>query len=102
MMAHSWRPQLSLLEARVRKRMLGKQVIEPLLDKLGETVHEQHQLKVLSDEIDLTTALWLVGGNLTEQISQFVDAAVQCEKLEELIVQLVARHPELYVDTRKE
>ena len=94
--------QLSLLEARVRERMLGKQVIEPLLQKLGDTIHDQDELIVLSDEIELKPALWLAGGNLAEQISQLVDTAAQHQKLDELIVRLAARYPSLCVDTGKE
>ena len=94
--------QLSLLEARVRHHMLGKHVIEPLLEKMGDTIHESGELKILSDEIGLKAALWLAGGSLAEQISQFVDAAVQHEKLDELIVRLAARHPHWFMDTGKE
>ena len=94
--------QLSLLEARVREHMLGKQVIEPLLQALGETIHDQDELIVLAGEIELKPALWLAGGNLAEQISQLVDAATQHQKLDELIVRLAARYPNLVLDTEKE
>jgi hypothetical protein len=94
----SAKSQLSLLEARVRDHMLGKHVIEPLLDKLGDVIHEQDELIVLSGEIRLKTAFWLVGGNLAEQISQFVDAVVQHKKIDDLIMCLSARHIKLFVD----
>jgi hypothetical protein len=94
--------QLSLLEARVRENMLGKQTIELLLDRLGQTIVEPDILKVLSDEIQLPTALWKAGGSLTDQISQFVDAAVQHEKLDRLIVNVAARNPDLFVSKEEE
>ncbi len=94
--------QLSLLEARVRERMLGKHAIEPLLQKMGDTIREPDELKVISDEIQLKAALWFAGGSLAEQISQFLDKAVEHKKLDELIVRLAARHPRWFVNQGKE
>jgi hypothetical protein len=96
------RSQLALLERRVREQMLGLDVIEQLLNKLGETVQEEQDLRRLSDEVNIKPNLWLGGGTLAEQISQFVEAAAAQEKLDELIVRLQAEHPEWFLEAGKE
>ena len=93
--------QLNLLKARVRERMLGKQVIGPLLDKLDDTIHERDELIALSGEIELKTTLWFASGNPAEQISQFVNKVIEYKKLDDLIVRPAARHPSLFVDPGK-
>lgn len=93
--------QLSLLETRVRKHILGNRVIEVPLNRLGETILELGELKPLSDETKFNTVMWLAGGSLTDQISQFMNAAFQRNILDELIVLLAARHPDMFVDSKE-
>jgi hypothetical protein len=96
------RSQLDLLERRVREHMLGKDVIEPLLSKLGETTEEQADLFVISEEIGIKPSLWSGGGTLAEQISQFVQATAGHDRLDELIVRLQTRHPNWFIEPGKE
>jgi len=85
--------QLSLLEARVRERQLGKSDIEQLLKRMGETLAES-DAKVISDEIGIPYANWFVSGTtLADVCNQFVDAARLHNRLEALVQALAIRKP---------
>jgi hypothetical protein len=85
--------QLSLLEARVRERQMGKSDIDQLLKRMGEMLMES-DAKVISDEIGIPYANWFVSGTTVADLSnQLVDAALQHNRLEALIQALAIRKP---------
>lgn len=87
--------QLSLLEARVRERQMGKTDIEQLLRRMGEMLTES-DAKVISDEIGIPYANWYVFGVTgADMCNLFVDAAMQHNRLEALVQALAIRKPEV-------
>jgi hypothetical protein len=97
----SARPQLELLEARVRERMLGQDSTEAVLEVLGSVHHTPDEVRVLSEDIGIKAAVWYAGGSLAEVCDQFMAEVLRRGKLEELVQKLAARYPEL-ITSRKE
>jgi len=90
------RPQLELLEARVRERMLGQDAIDKLLDALGNALHTPDEVIALSaDVIRVPSGAWYTGGSVYETISEFVNAARSRNKLTELIEVVSKYYPTL-------
>ena len=85
------RPQLELLEARVRERMLGQDAIDTLLDALGNALHTPDEARALSAEVGIPPGAWYTGGSIAETVSEFVNAARSRNKLTELI-EVVSKH----------
>jgi hypothetical protein len=95
----SAKSQLALLEERVRERLLGKQIVEPLLAAVSKAIEgDPDSLIVLSGEVQLKTGVWLAGGSLAEQASQFVHAILQHGKVDALLAALAARDISLVID----
>lgn len=77
--------ELNLLEERIRRRMLGDDTIETLLQVLGRHVDSVNELKQLSDEIGFPSATWFRGGTVAEGSNQLIDTALQHKKLDALV-----------------
>ncbi len=90
--------QLELLEARVRERMLGENVIEPILEALVHTCGQDKDfLATFSDQIGIEPALWSKGTILAQECNSFLafikrDAP---QKIESLIDVLAVHFPRL-------
>lgn len=87
--------KLELLEARVQERMLGHDVVDTLLEALGEVLHTPDEVRVLSAEIGIPPGVWYSGGSVVETINQFVNAARLRSKLTALIEAVSRYYPEL-------
>jgi hypothetical protein len=88
--------QLSLLEARVRERQIGKTDLEQLLKRMGEILTES-DAKVISDEIGVPYANWYVlGTTVADMCNLLVDAAMQHNRLEALTQALAIRKPQVF------
>jgi hypothetical protein len=90
------RPNLSLIEKRIRKRLEGADVVDQVIVALGKTVHSGNELHRLSDQIGVPSALWATDGPIAQQIASFVAEVIrQTGKIEELLQQLLFEHPGL-------
>jgi hypothetical protein len=88
--------KLNLLEARVREQMLGKHDLDELLNRMGASLSEE-DLRVVSDEIGIPSAVWFAGGaTVADLCSALLDAARQRNRLEALIQSLASRAPGMF------
>lgn len=93
------RPNLSLLEAKVRERLEGNHVIEQVHDVLSESLNSLEELIRYSDEIGLPVVTWRAGGPVSQEIANFVDKVLQSEgKIEQLLQLLSKEKPALFSD----
>jgi hypothetical protein len=89
----SAKPQLDLLEARVRERLLGEDKIEVVLDALGTTSDSDADVRRLSQDVGIPPAVWYRGGSLVEICSQFIQEIVRRNKLGELVDTFASIYP---------
>jgi hypothetical protein len=91
----SARSQLTLLMARINERMLGKNVIKDLLEKM-RTVLSGDDLIRLSSEIEIDKRVWQkTNTTLAEQCSQFLAAVVAESKQDALLERLAIQEPNI-------
>jgi hypothetical protein len=90
--------QLTLLEARVRKHMLGDDTIEHVLDALAKSCHSSADLERVSGDCGIEPAFWLKSGSPSELASQLVDQALDDGKLTQLIEVLAKLYPNVLTD----
>lgn len=87
------RSRLSLLEERVRERMIDRSTIEELLQALGRTCSVVDDLLGLSREVNIEPQFWNIDGPLAQKIHQFVAEAAESDKLDQLLEAVVLRYP---------
>ncbi len=92
----SARSQLELLQERVTEHMLGKSVLDELLEKM-QSVLSDADLVRLSDEVKLDKRDWQkTNTTLAEQYSQFLAAVVAAKKQDSLMERLAVQTPAIF------
>ncbi len=85
--------QLAILEARVREQMLGKNIIEKVLEALGSVCTSNEDVKRISKEIGIQPSFWFQGGTLAKVCNQFLEEVYKKKKVDELIENIAISYP---------
>lgn len=90
------RSHLELLQARIRERLDGADLIEQTMEKLGRICNDKKDLGAYSDALGMSRMLWSIDGSLADNVASFVAAVQQrTGKLEELIQRIALNYPEV-------
>ncbi len=87
--------QLSLLEKRVREHMIGKNIIDQMLEVLGETCTEVEDIRRISQDVGIQPSIWQRGGSLAELCSQFIDEVTKQNRLDQLVEAFALKYPDV-------